>query len=131
VDSAGSSGLFTNPGPAFAFIFCAILIVLSYVIITIDLVVVMVESYIVVSVRFVFFGFGESRWTAPYVERYIGLAVSIGIKIVLIYCLKSAGFNLGVGWAAEAATVGSSAHPALTAFDVTGGAGIVIMRCWC
>ncbi|HEX4807456.1 MAG TPA: P-type conjugative transfer protein TrbL [Bryobacteraceae bacterium] len=95
MDSAGSSGFFTNPGPVFALVFCAILIVLSYVIITINFVVVMVESYIIVSVGFVFLGFGGSRWTAPYLERYIGLAVSIGIKIVLIYCLISAGFNLG------------------------------------
>ena len=130
MDSAGSSGFFTNPGPAFALVFCAIIIVLSYVIITINFVVVMVESYIVVSVGFVFLGFGGSRWTAPYVERYIGLAVSIGIKIVLIYCLISAGFNLGVGWATEAGTVGSSAHPALTAFDAMGGAVIFMMLCW-
>lgn len=130
MDSAGSSGFFTNPGPAFALVFCAILIVLSYVIITINFVVVMVESYIIVSVGFLFLGFGGSRWTAPYVERYIGLAVSIGIKIVLVYCLISAGFNLGVGWATEAATVGSSAHPALTAFDAMGGAVIFMMLCW-
>ncbi len=130
MDSAGSSGFFTNPGSALALVFCAIIIVLSYVIITINFVVVMVESYIVVSVGFVFLGFGGSRWTAPYVERYIGLAVSIGIKIVLIYCLITAGFNLGVGWATEAATVGSSAHPALTAFDAMGGAVIFMMLCW-
>jgi TrbL/VirB6 plasmid conjugal transfer protein len=41
------------------------------------------------SVGFIFLGFGGSRWTAPYTERYIGLAVSIGIKIVLSYCLLS------------------------------------------
>ena len=46
----------------------------------------------------IFLGFGGSRWTAPYVERYIGLAVSIGVKIVLLYCLISAGQSLGVGW---------------------------------
>jgi type IV secretion system protein TrbL len=130
MDSAGSSGFFTRPGPAFALVFCAILIVLSYVIITINFVVVMVESYIIVSVGFVFLGFGGSRWTAPYVERYIGMAVSIGIKIVLIYCLISAGFNLGVGWASEATSVGTSAHPALVAFDAMGGAVIFMMLCW-
>jgi type IV secretion system protein TrbL len=130
MDSAGSSGFFTNPGPAFALVFCAIIIVLSYVIITINFVVVMVESYIIVSVGFLFLGFGGSRWTAPYVERYIGLAVSIGIKIVLIYCLISAGFNLGVGWATEATTVGASPNPALVAFDVMGGAVIFMMLCW-
>ncbi len=130
MDSAGSSGFFTNPGPAFALVFCAIIIVLSYVIITINFVVVMVESYIIVSVGFLFLGFGGSRWTAPYVERYIGLGVSIGIKIVLIYCLISAGFNLGVGWATEATTVGASPNPALVAFDVMGGAVIFMMLCW-
>ncbi len=130
MDSAGGAGFFTNPGTSFALVFCAILIVLSYVMITINFVVVMVESYIIVSVGFVFLGFGGSRWTAPYVERYIGLAVSIGIKIVLVYCLISAGFNLGVGWATEAGTVGTSAHPALTAFDAMGGAVIFMMLCW-
>ena len=107
-----------------------ILIVVSYVVITLNYIVTMVESYLVISAGFIMLGSGGSRWTAPYVERYIGLAVSIGIKIVLIYCLVSAGFGLGVGWLTEAQGVGTSANPAMTAVDVMGAAVIYMVLCW-
>ena len=90
----------------------------------------LVESYIIVSVGYIFLGFGGSRWTAPYVERYLALAVAIGVKIILLYCLISAGLGLGVGWLTEAEGVGTSSHPSMTAFDVTGAALIFMMLCW-
>jgi type IV secretion system protein TrbL len=127
---ASTSAFFTNPGPSLALVFCALLIFISYVIITINFIVTMVESYILVSVGFVFLGFGGSRWTAPYVERFIGLAVSIGIKILLLYCLIAAGMNLGVNWIDEAQSVSASARPLMTAFDVMGAAVIFMMLCW-
>ena len=127
---ASTSAFFTNPGPSLALVLCALLIALSYVIITINFIVTMVESYILVSVGFVFLGFGGSRWTAPYVERFIGLAVSIGIKILLLYCLIAAGMNLGLNWIEEAQSVSASARPLMTAFDVMGAAVIFMMLCW-
>jgi type IV secretion system protein TrbL len=113
-----------------ALAFAALLIVVSYTLITINFIVTLVESYLVVSVGFIFLGFGGSRWTAPYTERYIGLAVSIGIKIVLLYCLISAGFNLSLGWLDEAQAIGTAARPVMVAFDVMGGALIFMMCCW-
>jgi type IV secretion system protein TrbL len=127
---ASTSGFFTNPGPSLALVLCALLVVISYIIITINFIVTMVESYILVSVGFVFLGFGGSRWTAPYVERFIGLAVSIGIKILLLYCLIAAGMNLGLNWIEEAQSVSASARPLMTAFDVMGAAVIFMMLCW-
>jgi type IV secretion system protein TrbL len=127
---ASTSAFFINPGPSLALVFCALLIFISYVIITINFIVTMVESYILVSVGFVFLGFGGSRWTAPYVERFIGLAVSIGIKILLLYCLIAAGMNLGVNWIDEAQSVSASTRPLMTAFDVMGAAVIFMMLCW-
>ena len=79
---------------------------------------------------FIFLGFGGSRWTAPYTERYIGLAVSIGIKVLLLYCLIAAGFDLSLGWLNEAQGIATSARPVMTAFDVMGGALIFMMCCW-
>jgi type IV secretion system protein TrbL len=130
MDGASSSAFFTNPGTSLALAFAALLIVVSFTIITINFIVTLVESYIVVSVGFIFLGFGGSRWTAPYTERYIGLAVSIGIKIVLLYCLISAGFNLSLGWLDEAEAIGTAARPVMVAFDVMGGALIFMMCCW-
>jgi type IV secretion system protein TrbL len=130
MDGASSSAFFTNPGTSLALAFAALLIVISYTLITINFIVTLVESYLVVSVGFIFLGFGGSRWTAPYTERYIGLAVSIGIKIVLLYCLISAGFGLSLGWLDEAQAIASSTRPAMTAFDVMGGSLIFMMCCW-
>jgi type IV secretion system protein TrbL len=83
-------------GSALICVIGAVIIVVSFVIITINFVVTLVESYLVVSVGYLFLGFGGSRWTAPYTERYIGLAVSIGIKLVLLYCIIAAGSSLGL-----------------------------------
>ncbi len=130
MDGASTSAFFTNPGTSLALAFAALLIVISYTFITINFIVTLVESYLVVSVGFIFLGFGGSRWTAPYTERYIGLAVSIGIKIVLLYCLISAGFDLSLGWLNEAQGIATSARPVMTAFDVMGGALIFMMCCW-
>ncbi len=130
MDGASTSAFFTNPGTSLALAFAALLIVISFTIIAINFIVTLVESYLVVSVGFIFLGFGGSRWTAPYTERYIGLAVSIGIKIVLLYCLISAGFNLSLGWLNEAQAIGDAARPVMVAFDVMGGALIFMMCCW-
>jgi type IV secretion system protein TrbL len=130
LDGASTSAFFTNPGTSFALAFAALLIVVSYTVITVNFIVTLVESYLVVSVGFIFLGFGGSRWTAPYTERYIGLAVSIGIKIVLLYCLISAGFGLSIGWLSEAQAVGTSSRPVMNAFDVMGGSLIFMMCCW-
>ena len=130
LDAASTSAFLTNPASSLSLALAAILIVLAYTVITINFIVTMVESYIIVSVGYIFLGFGGSRWTAPYVERYIGLAVSIGVKIILLYCLISAGLGLGVGWLSEAEGVGTSSHPAMTAFDVMGAALIFMMLCW-
>jgi type IV secretion system protein TrbL len=130
VDAATGSGFLTNPGTSLAMVLAALLIVVAYIVITLNFVVTVVESYLVVSVGFLFLGFGGSRWTTPYVERYLGLAISIGVKIVLLYCLISAGLGLGNGWLAEAQGIGTSAHPYMTAFDVMGAALIFMMLCW-
>ena len=130
LDGASTSAFFTNPGTSLALAFAALLIVISYTLIAINFIVTLVESYLVVSVGFLFLGFGGSRWTAPYTERYIGLAVSTGIKIVLLYCLISAGFGLSIGWLDEAQAIATSPRPAMTAFDVMGGSLIFMMCCW-
>jgi type IV secretory pathway TrbL component len=89
---------------------------LSYLIITINFIATFVESYLLVSVGFIFLSFRGSRWTAPYVERFIALAVTIGVKTLLLYCLISAGMNLGLNWIDEAQSISASTrHDALSA----------------
>ena len=70
-----------------ALVFCAVVIFIAYLAIAIQFVVAMVESYLVIGAGVIFLGFGGSRWTAAYVERYIAYAVSVGMKILVLYLL--------------------------------------------
>ena len=130
MDAASTSAFFTNTGVCLSLIVAAALIVLAFTGICIQFIVAMVESYIVVAAGFIFLGFGGSRWTAPYTERYIGLAVATGLKIMLLYLLIGTGMNISVTWMNDAQQVSTSTHPAMGAFEIMGAALIFLMLCW-
>jgi type IV secretion system protein TrbL len=130
MDAASSSAFFTNPGTCIAVMIAAALVVLAFIAVTIQYIVAVVESYIVVAAGVIFLGFGGSRWTTPYVERYIGLGVSTGIKIMILYMLIGVGMSLSGGWLNEAEGIGTSPNPSMTGFDVMGAALIFMMLCW-
>src|SRR5579872_6796253 len=130
MDAASSSAFFTNPGTCLAVMLAAALVVIAFIAVTIQYIVAVVESYLVVSAGVIFLGFGGSRWTTPYVERYIGLGVSTGVKIMILYMLIGVGMSLSGGWLNEAAGIGTSPNPSMTGFDVMGAALIFMMLCW-
>jgi len=127
---ASNAGFLTNFGTAISLVFAACMTLFAYVMITIQFVAAMVESYIVIAAGFIFLGFGGSRWTTPYVERYIGLAVSIGIKLMVLYLLIGTGMSLSKGWLAAAAQVANSQTPALSAADIAAACVIFMALCW-
>jgi type IV secretion system protein TrbL len=133
-DGASNAGFLSNPGPAFTLVFAALITFLAYVGITIQYVVACVESYLVVGAGVIFLGFGGSRWTMPYVERYVGLAISVGIKLMTLILLVGLGLQLATapdsGWVVEAEQIGKSADPAMTSFDVMAASLIFLAVCW-
>jgi len=113
-----------------AMVFAAILSFVAFCFISIQLIAALVESYIVVAAAFFFLGFGGSRWSAPYVEKYIALAVGVGVKIMILYLLVGVGMALSAGWVAVAQTVASSPAPAMGALDIVGESLIFLALCW-
>lgn len=130
LSGASNAGFLTNFGTAVSLVFAAFVTLVAYVIITIQFVAAMVESYIVIAAGFIFLGFGGSRWTTPYVERYIGLAISIGIKLMTLYLLIGVGMNLSNGWLAAAGQVANSQMPAMSAGDIAAACVIFMALCW-
>jgi type IV secretion system protein TrbL len=128
--TASETGFFSNPAGAFALVLAGLLIFLAFVVVSVHFIMAMVESYVVVGAGFLFLGFGGSRWTAPYVERYIALAVAVGVKIMVLYLLIGGGMSLSNGWAARASAIASSSNPLLEALDIVGGAIIFMALCW-
>jgi len=72
----------------------------SYIIITLHYVVTKLEAIIVMSAGYIFLGFGGSRWTSPYFERYISLAVSTGVRLMLIYLMLGVFKTISNNWIA-------------------------------
>jgi type IV secretion system protein TrbL len=128
--TSSSAAFFTNLGTSLTMVVTGIITALAFIAITVQFVVAMVESYIIVAAAFIFVGFGGYRWTAPYVERYIGLGVSNGVKIMLLYLLIGTGMNLSVDWMTEAENIASNSSPAMSALEIMGASIIFMMLCW-
>ena len=127
---ASDAGFLSNFGTAMAVVFAGILTFVSFCFISIQLVAALVESYIVVAAAFFFLGFGGSRWSAPYVEKYIALAVGVGVKIMILFLLIGVDMALSGGWVAVAQTVATSANPSMGALDIVGESLIFLALCW-
>ncbi len=128
--TSSSAAFFTNLGTSLAMVVTGIITALAFIAITVQFVVAMVESYVIVAAAFIFVGFGGSRWTAPYVERYIGLGVSNGVKIMLLYLLIGTGMNLSTEWMTQAENIASNSSPAMSALEIMGASIIFMMLCW-
>src|SRR5947209_8042762 len=128
--TSSSAAFFTNLGTSLAMVVTGIITALAFIAITVQFVVAMVESYVIVAAAFIFVGFGGSRWTAPYVERYIGLGVSNGVKIMLLYLLIGTGMNLSTDWMTQADNIASSSSPGMSALEIMGASIIFMMLCW-
>jgi type IV secretion system protein TrbL len=130
LSSLKGADFLTGFSSSMALVFCAVLIFIAYLAIAIQFVVAMVESYLVIGAGVIFLGFGGSRWTAAYVERYIAYAVSVGMKILVLYLLVGAGMTLSQGWITVAQTAATSPDPARTGFDLAAAAVMFLCVCW-
>jgi type IV secretion system protein TrbL len=65
----------------------AIIVVFAYAIVAAQLLVALVESYIVIGGGVLMLGFAGTRWTLVFTERYLGYLVSVGIKLFVLYLI--------------------------------------------
>ena len=63
--TSSTAAFFTNLGTSLAMIITGLITALAFIAITVQFVVAMVESYLIVAAGIIFVGFGGSRWTAP------------------------------------------------------------------
>lgn len=105
--AANQIGLFSGPSGVGKYILCglsALGILLCFGVIAGQMLVTLIESYIVVSGGVLFLGFAGSRWTTTFSEKYISYAVSVGVKLFVTYLIIGAGQHLSDTWAAKIST---------------------------
>lgn len=76
----------------------AIIMVLAFAVIAGQLLIALVESYIAISAGMLFLGFGGSRWTTDFVQKFIGYAVATGVKLFMLYLVIGIGNTQAQTW---------------------------------
>lgn len=77
----------------------ALMIVIAFLIITGQLIIALIESYIVISAGVLFLGFGGSRWTTDFTQKYISYAFATGVKLLMLYLIIGVGMTQANTWA--------------------------------
>jgi type IV secretion system protein TrbL len=118
VDLSGY-GLLTHPTGAFFTSLLALLTLLCYVGLAVQLCLVLVESYLVLANGALFLGFAASRFTAKLAENYIAYSFTVGIRTLIVYLLIGIGLPLTASWLdlTHRASWGDALTPYLTVFS--------------
>src|SRR5579863_9059390 len=106
---------------------CALGVVLAFAIIAGQLLITLIESYIVIGAGVFMLGFTGSRWTLVFGEKYVGYAVSVGIKLFMLELIVGLGYGLGQQWAA---LFGNGIAPPETYVEVVGAALVFGFLAW-
>lgn len=89
----------------------ALLVIAAFTLVAIQLLVTLIESYIVIGGGMLMLGFLGSRWTLPFGEKYFGYAVSVGIKLFVLDLLVGAGGSLANAIIHHLQTLGHTPGP--------------------
>jgi type IV secretion system protein TrbL len=92
-------GMVQNPAAAFYTVLTAFAIMLCYILIAAQVVLTLVESYIVLSSGLFFLAFAAFRSTASFAENYLLSTVPVGIKLMILYMVVGVGGPLTAAWA--------------------------------
>jgi type IV secretion system protein TrbL len=107
----------------------AIIIVGAFTALAIFFVIVKVQTFVAIGAGLILLGFGGSQWTRVYVERYIGYAVTAGIKLMMVYFLVGTGWALAGGWVATAQAAPNSKAGVMACLLIACGACIYAAIC--
>jgi P-type conjugative transfer protein TrbL len=90
--------LLRNPAMAVFGALAALIIALAYVVIAAQLVLVLIESYVVLGGGVLFLGFAAFRGTAAFAENLIAYTFGVGIKVFLLYLIVGLGSQIARSW---------------------------------
>jgi len=131
----GSQNPFSITGIAIVLtmLFAVLMVLLCYAFIVLQFIMAKVESFIVLSAGFIYLGFGGSRWTSSYVERFLSTAIGVGIRLMVIYLMIGIGDRLAGTWINMASGAAGSSDlltVVTTAFSIIASVLIFATLCW-
>jgi type IV secretion system protein TrbL len=97
-----------SPAASVGFMIAAIVILACFALIAAEMVVTLVQSYIVIAAGVLNMAFGGSRWTKDIAIATIRYTVSVGAKLMMLELLVSVGQTLIMNWSNQFTTVDNS-----------------------
>lgn len=76
-----------------------IAILILYALMAAELTIVLVKSYLVVSLGGLFFAFGASDFTQAMSKKFFNAVIGLGLNLMSLYLLLGVGENIGAQWA--------------------------------
>ena len=92
-------GMLTNPPMVIYMTFTAFAIMVCYILIAVQVVLTLVQSYVLLSSGIFFLAFGAFRATASLAENFLLSCIHVGIKLMLLYFVVGLGEPLTRRWA--------------------------------
>jgi len=102
--SSAGSGFTTLLVTAIPAILSELLVMFSFGVVAGQLLLTLIQIYIVVGGGAFLLGFIGSRWTMPFAEKYPAMVIASGLKLVVITLIVGLGQTLADHWIAKAAT---------------------------
>ncbi len=93
-------GMMTNPPIVIYVTFTAFAIIVCYILIAAQVVLTLVQSYILLSSGVFFLAFGAFRATVSLAENFLLACVHVGVKLMLLYFVVGLGEPLTLTWSA-------------------------------
>lgn len=127
LNSVEGLGILEGFFPSLVAALTALVVVLSFAIIAAQLLVALVESFIVIGAGILFVGFSGARWTKFFTERYLSYVASVGVKLFVLYLIMGVGMGIAARWMAVLEKGGFSPIPF---FYVMGGSLVFLFLTW-
>ncbi len=119
-------GLLKALAASLAVVFAALVVVVAFAIIAAQLVITLIESYIVVGAGILFLGFSSARWTKFFTERYLSYLASVGVRLFVLWLIMGIGVTIADRWKA----VLVDATSPVPFFYVMGGSLVFLFLTW-
>src|SRR3989475_1305291 len=120
-------GILESVFPSLVASLTALVVVVSFAIIAAQLLVALVESFIVIGAGVLFIGFAGARWTKFFTERYLSYVASVGVKLFVLYLIMGVGRGIAARWMPILERGGFSPIPF---FYVMGGSLVFVFLTW-
>lgn len=127
LNSVEGLGLLEGIFPSLVAALTALVVVVAFAIIAAQLLVALVESFIVIGAGILFVGFAGARWTKFFTERYLSYVASIGVKLFILYLIMGVGMGIASRWVPVLEHGGFSPIPF---FYVMGGSLVFLFLTW-